>query len=461
MAGRNAISSNLKKQLWGVLLPMLLVTVSICLGLILTDFVIGEKGSAESTPRVLFVEPAVLTDDGLSSPPFVGERGTVTNQREGHRTGIASPLRDTGGVTQVRVISAADEGAKEYLGLATEFSIAPEREILLAEADPIDKLLSTPSPYENLTGVAKERTQPPARVKPKAASASQASRKSAATTVAEVSSSAADKRVSSGADASSGSAVGVADADGNGMGQSQPAKGTSENSKEQANSLQANGQTHEQTNGQVGKQGAKANSANDKSKETPVHLFNTVSLFPKPVSAKTAPQWHRVIKTQGTPPPIFSKGTAKRMPPNVAKRWFALREKIESGNDFAKAKAVNTFFNTWPYRTDDVVWGVPEYWATPEEFLEKSGDCEDYAITKYYALRSLGVSADKLRVVAVKDSIRGIGHAVLTIFINDTAYVLDNLSPYLLEHTVLKNYRPQFSVNEHYRWGHARIVKKK
>ena len=149
------------------------------------------------------------------------------------------------------------------------------------------------------------------------------------------------------------------------------------------------------------------------------------------------------------------------MPPNVAKRWFALREKIVSGDDFAKAKAVNTFFNTWPYRTDDVVWGVPEYWATPEEFLEKSGDCEDYAITKYYAMRSLGVSADKLRVVAVKDTIRGIGHAVLAVFIKDKAYILDNLSPYVLEHTVLKNYRPQFSVNEHYRWGHARIVKKK
>lgn len=125
-----------------------------------------------------------------------------------------------------------------------------------------------------------------------------------------------------------------------------------------------------------------------------------------------------------------------------------------------KAKEVNKFFNQWPYRTDMVVYGVNEYWATPWEFAAKSGDCEDYAISKYYALRALGVPADKLRIVALKDTIKNIGHAVLAVYIDDTAYILDNLSSMMLQHTRLTHYKPQFSVNEHYRWGHAKIVKK-
>lgn len=402
MAGRDATCSNLKKRLVGVLLPMLLVAVSIGLGLILTDFVIGERGSAKNQPETHFADSLPLAD-------------------------------------------AVKDGGQG-------------KDILLAEVDPIDQLLSTPSPYDKLTGVTKEPPKPAARGKQKASSVAikPANRSLSATT--EESSHAADKG-KTGEESSEQAYSGSADMSGgvNG-GADGEARVASNKDRSESQDHQGDGDAKaEKASGQ----GSDTKPTGGKSKETPVHLFNTVSLFPKPITAKTAPQWHRVVKTQSTPPPIFSNGTAQRMPPSVAKRWFALREKIVSGDDFAKAKAVNTFFNTWPYRTDDVVWGVPEYWATPEEFLEKSGDCEDYAITKYYAMRSLGVSADKLRVIAVKDTIRGIGHAVLAIFINDTAYILDNLSPYVLEHTVLKNYRPQFSVNEHYRWGHARIVKKK
>ena len=412
MAGRDATCSNLKKRLVGVLLPMLLVAVSIGLGLILTGFFIGEKGSAKNQPEARFAD----------STPLVG------------------------------TIKGADKA------------------ILLAEVDPIDQLLSTPSPYDNLTGVTKERTKPTARAKQKTRSGATKPARRPDVSITEESFHAADKgetgegsaeRTYSVSANTKGGANANTNADSNGDSNGGTNADRSEGSDSQASGEAEAGNERRQGAEQETKQGKGAQGAGGKSKETPVHLFNTVSLFPKPITAKTAPQWHRVVKTQSTPPPIFSNGTAKRMPPNVAKRWFALREKIVSGDDFAKAKAVNTFFNTWPYRTDDVVWGVPEYWATPEEFLEKSGDCEDYAITKYYAMRSLGVSADKLRVVAVKDTIRGIGHAVLAIFINDKAYILDNLSPYVLEHTVLKNYRPQFSVNEHYRWGHARIVKKK
>ena len=44
-----------------------------------------------------------------------------------------------------------------------------------------------------------------------------------------------------------------------------------------------------------------------------------------------------------------------------------------------------------------------DYWETPVEALWKgAGDCEDYAIAKYFSLRHLGVSSDKLRITYVK-----------------------------------------------------------
>ena len=64
---------------------------------------------------------------------------------------------------------------------------------------------------------------------------------------------------------------------------------------------------------------------------------------------------------------------------------------------------VNGFFNRLPYITDQVHWGVADYWATPSEFLASDGgDCEDYAIAKYFTLRELGVPISRLRMVYAK-----------------------------------------------------------
>ena len=51
----------------------------------------------------------------------------------------------------------------------------------------------------------------------------------------------------------------------------------------------------------------------------------------------------------------------------------------------------------------------------PGEFLHRGGDCEDYALAKYLALRALGFAAADLRIVALSDAARGLHHAVLTV----------------------------------------------
>ena len=44
-------------------------------------------------------------------------------------------------------------------------------------------------------------------------------------------------------------------------------------------------------------------------------------------------------------------------------------------------------------------YGVDDFWSAPLATIEKgAGDCEDYAILKYLALREAGVSPDDLRL---------------------------------------------------------------
>lgn len=184
----------------------------------------------------------------------------------------------------------------------------------------------------------------------------------------------------------------------------------------------------------------------------PIRLFGTVE-FRSPL--KNLPKWERVRNLENEKPSFTEQGIASKNKDVVA-RWNKLREKLKDAPLMEQAKGVNKFFNQWPYKTDREVWGVEDYWAVPREFLLNSGDCEDYAISKYYALRDLGVPKEKLRVVALKDTIRNIGHAVTVVYIDGDAYILDNLSNLVLSHKKLTLYAPQYSVNEDYLWRHVK-----
>ena len=134
--------------------------------------------------------------------------------------------------------------------------------------------------------------------------------------------------------------------------------------------------------------------------------------------------------------------------------WKDIKAKLSGMSPLEQVKAVNVLINRWPYRTDMDVWGVMDYWETPVEFFQKSGDCEDFAIAKYFALRDLGFPASQMRIVVLKDTLRNLDHAVTAVYLDGDAWILDNLSNAVLSHKRLSHYRPQFSVNEEYRWAH-------
>jgi len=126
-----------------------------------------------------------------------------------------------------------------------------------------------------------------------------------------------------------------------------------------------------------------------------------------------------------------------------------------SGMDLkAMADKVNTLVNKTRYIPDSKLWGQSDHWATPAEFLSRGGDCEDFAITKYTALRALGVPEERLRIAIVQDTVKNIPHAVLVVYTDEGSYILDNQIKRLVSAESGDRYRPIFSINRTAWWLH-------
>ena len=111
--------------------------------------------------------------------------------------------------------------------------------------------------------------------------------------------------------------------------------------------------------------------------------------------------------------------------------WEDMIRKDNSTSDRQKLEKVNQFFNSRiRFASDWDVWGVEDYWATPFEFLCKNaGDCEDFAIAKFFTLKAIGVGEEKLNIMYVKALQYGIAHMVLAYYNSPGAepLILDNL----------------------------------
>jgi predicted transglutaminase-like cysteine proteinase len=115
-------------------------------------------------------------------------------------------------------------------------------------------------------------------------------------------------------------------------------------------------------------------------------------------------------------------------------RLLEWQELIRHGNttsDRENLEKVNSFFNDLIEFVDDIdIYGMKDYWATPIEFLSRgAGDCEDFAIAKFFTLKTMGVKENKLNIAYVKALHYNIHHMVLTYYPEPGAepLVLDNL----------------------------------
>ena len=99
--------------------------------------------------------------------------------------------------------------------------------------------------------------------------------------------------------------------------------------------------------------------------------------------------------------------------------------------------------------SDWAIYGLADYWASPLQTLANAaGDCEDYAIVKYVALRDLGVLPDDLRLVVVQDDKHEIGHAVVAVRYGQRWLILDNRTMAILDAEDVRHYRPLFALDQ-------------
>jgi len=142
--------------------------------------------------------------------------------------------------------------------------------------------------------------------------------------------------------------------------------------------------------------------------------------------------------------------------PCMSERWQAFMDApgTRQLRGLALLQAVNTHINLSRYIQDPVNWGVPDYWAHLGEFFERSGDCEDYAISKYATLKRLGFPSEDMRVLVLEDLNLDLAHAVLIVELGGATYVLDNQVGAVLRDTAIHHYKPIYSINEHGWWMH-------
>ncbi len=188
-------------------------------------------------------------------------------------------------------------------------------------------------------------------------------------------------------------------------------------------------------------------------KAAPTPVFGSAEV---PLGPEIAlPQWQNLLGRLGAEAPVYEAcRTGRQCPSTAAHEWLAFLETLRRAPSGVQLSEVNHFVNSWPYRTDPEAYGERDHWATPLEFLEHSGDCEDYAVIKYASLRRLGFRPDQLRLVVVRDTERKIAHAVLLAHTDQVWQVLDNLSDRILPPDRIRHYRPYYSVNEEMRWSH-------
>lgn len=128
-------------------------------------------------------------------------------------------------------------------------------------------------------------------------------------------------------------------------------------------------------------------------------------------------------------------------------KYIDLKKSLENEKDILKIlNRVNLFYNSFKSQKDFALYSKKDHWATPKEFMiNGQGDCEDYAISKYFTLKSLNINIEKLFLVQVL--YKNDYHLVLA-FKNkkNELLVLDNLSNKLISLKQRKDLKELYSV---------------
>jgi len=128
-----------------------------------------------------------------------------------------------------------------------------------------------------------------------------------------------------------------------------------------------------------------------------------------------------------------------------------LRQRIERANIFVN--------NRVQYRADRAATGQRDSWLTPAQLFQTgTGDCEDFALAKYWLLREAGVPAEDMYVMVVRDLVARAGHAYLAVRVGDEFVLLDSRTNNVILPENLTDVAPLVSVSATGAFLHGRPV---
>jgi predicted transglutaminase-like cysteine proteinase len=132
-----------------------------------------------------------------------------------------------------------------------------------------------------------------------------------------------------------------------------------------------------------------------------------------------------------------------------ALQFLAIVDNAAAREGRARLGEVNRAINLAIRPMSDLAqYGSIDVWSSPLATLGKgAGDCEDYAIAKFVALRLAGLAAVDLRLVILRDTIRQEDHAVVAARLEGHWLTLDNRRMAMVEDAQVRNYRPTFVID--------------
>lgn len=136
-----------------------------------------------------------------------------------------------------------------------------------------------------------------------------------------------------------------------------------------------------------------------------------------------------------------------------------LRSKADLKESTKRTRA-NKLFNRIRWISDKKHWGKRDYWATPFEMLgTNGGDCEDFSITKYFALTAMQVPASKLLITYVRAPQLKQTHMVLAYYETPDSepFILDNLDPKIRPASQRSDLIPIYSFNADGLWNAVQV----
>jgi predicted transglutaminase-like cysteine proteinase len=135
--------------------------------------------------------------------------------------------------------------------------------------------------------------------------------------------------------------------------------------------------------------------------------------------------------------------------PSYAAQFLRLIDAVKAKSGRARLEEANRAVNAAiRYVSDYAQFGEADRWSAPlATFATAKGDCEDYAIAKYVALREAGFPQEELRLVLVRDRAVRQDHAVLAARFDDRWLILDNRRSELLADSDASSFTPLFAIN--------------